>query len=55
MYWLESLMNKPPKKNRKYPPFWEKFIPIFLTLISLAIIGLILVALSVVLGYLPVE
>jgi len=47
-------MNKPTKNNRKYPPFWEKFIPIFLTLIGLALVVLLLVALSVVLGYFPV-
>jgi hypothetical protein len=46
-------MEKTKKKIRKYPPFWEKFIPYFLAVISLAIIGLVVVALSVVFGIFP--
>jgi hypothetical protein len=43
-------MSGSDKDPRKYPPFWDKFIPIFLAVIALAILGLILVALSVILG-----
>jgi hypothetical protein len=45
-----STMSGSDKDTRKYPPFWDKFIPIFLAVIALAILGLILVALSVILG-----
>lgn len=43
-------MNGSDNDTRRYPPFWEKFIPVFLAFIALAILGLILVALSVILG-----
>lgn len=46
-------MEKSFKKKRAYPPFWEKFIPYFLGAISLAILFLIIIALSVVLGIFP--
>lgn len=46
-------MEKRPNNKPKYPPFWEKFIPYFIAAISLAILGLIVVALSVVLGIFP--
>lgn len=47
-------MNGFDRNDRKYPPFWEKFIPVFLAVIALAILGLVLVALSVIFGWLPI-
>jgi hypothetical protein len=46
-------MEKNKKKIRTYPPFWDKFIPYFIAVISLAILGLVIVALSVALGIFP--
>lgn len=46
-------MEKPNKTKPTYPPFWDKFIPYFIAAISLAILGLVAVALSVVLGIFP--
>lgn len=43
-------MNGSEKKSRQYPPFWEKFIPVFLVVITLTILGLIAFALFVILG-----
>ncbi len=47
-------MVKHANNKHKYPPFWDKFIPYFLGTISLAILGLVFVALAVVLGFIPV-
>ena len=46
-------MNKKQSKRRKYPPFWEKFIPFFLVFIGLGILFLLIVAISVAFGIWP--
>ncbi len=47
-------MMKPPGKNpRSYPPFWEKFIPFFLVVITLVVFGLVALALAVIMGVFP--
>lgn len=46
-------MSGNDKPRRSYPPFWEKFIPYILGLIGLIVLGLVLLALSVVLGVYP--
>jgi hypothetical protein len=47
------MKSKQPEK-RKYPPFWEKFIPVFLFLIALVIIFFIVVAIMAALNILPI-
>lgn len=44
---IQSPHRRPP---RRYPPFWERVIPIILILIGLAILVLIGISLAVVLG-----
>jgi hypothetical protein len=46
------MSNKIPKKSKKrsYPPFWEKFIPIALIIITAIIAFLIFVTIRVALG-----
>jgi hypothetical protein len=45
--------KKPIPPPRRYPPFYEKAVPIALGIIALAIIVLIIIALSVLLGVFP--
>lgn len=49
---MEKRENQTPQK-RRYPPFWEKFIPVALIIIVVIIAILLLVVLSVALGLLP--
>ena len=44
--------NQTPLK-RRYPPFWEKFIPIALGTIVVIIIILLLIAIAVATGIFP--
>jgi len=44
---------KHASQPKKYPPFYEKVVPIALVVIALAIIALIVIALSVVFGVFP--
>ncbi|NOQ40315.1 MAG: hypothetical protein GQ562_08350 [Anaerolineales bacterium] len=49
-------MKKPEVQttpNRRYPPFWEKFIPIALGTIVVIIIILLLIAIAVATGIFP--
>ena len=43
----------PRPQKRQYPPIYEKFVPIALGVIALAILGLLLISLAVVLGWIP--
>ena len=43
--------NAPPE--RKYPPFYEKLIPLALVAILVAIVVLLLIILAVILGLFP--
>jgi hypothetical protein len=46
--------KQPPKsKKRPYPPFWEKFIPVAVLIISAIIAFLIFVIIRVALGMPP--
>lgn len=50
------VMSKKSKKTqtkREYPPFWEKFIPVALVLITGIIVLLLIVIISVALGIFP--
>lgn len=42
-----------PSRQRRYPPFWEKAVPILLAIIVVVIVVLLLIALAVVLGRFP--
>jgi hypothetical protein len=44
--------NRPPPK-RRYPPFYERFVPIALGIIALVIIVLLVIIVSVALGLFP--
>lgn len=39
--------------KRRYPPFWERFVPIALGIILVIIVALLLIAISVALGLFP--
>ncbi len=45
--------NRPTPENRRYPPFYEKAIPIALVLIALVILVLLVAILAVILGVFP--
>jgi len=42
--------NKVSRKKRKYPPFWDKIIPILIVLIIVIIAVLIIATIRVALG-----
>jgi hypothetical protein len=42
-----------PAAKRRYPPFYERFVPIALGIIALVIIVLLLIIVSVALGAFP--
>lgn len=44
--------NQTPLK-RRYPPFWEKFIPIALGIIAVIIVILLLIIIAIALGVFP--
>ena len=49
-------MKKPEDQttpNRRYPPFWEKFIPIALGIITVIIVILLLIIIAIALGLFP--
>ena len=45
-----SVKNDPKRKKRRYPPFWEKFIPVALIIIVWIIAFLIFIIIRVALG-----
>ena len=45
--------SKKPQTKRQYPPFWEKFIPGALVVITGIIILLLIVIISIALGIFP--
>ena len=45
--------DKKKKSSRKYPPFWERFVPIALAILGIVVIGMMIVAVSVALGVFP--
>ena len=49
---MPKISNKPQTK-REYPPFWEKFIPVALIVITGIIVLLLIVIISVALGIFP--
>ena len=56
--WREEqyYMKKPEEKTipkRRYPPFWEKFIPIALGIIAVIIVILLLIIIAVFTGIFP--
>jgi hypothetical protein len=44
--------NQTPHK-RRYPPFWEKFIPIALGIITVIIVILLLIIIAIAFGFFP--
>jgi hypothetical protein len=47
-------MTKHSEVNkRSYPPFWEKFIPLFLGIMGLIITIMIVIVFAVVFGFFP--
>lgn len=49
----DSNKERPQPSARKYPRFYETFVPIALGLIALAVVVLLLIVAAVVLGLLP--
>jgi hypothetical protein len=48
------MAEKPERPDpRRYPPFWEKAVPIIVALIGVIVLGLAIVAASVALGIFP--
>jgi hypothetical protein len=45
--------KKSPPADRRYPPFWERAVPIALGVIAVVIVILLLIAMAVVLGWFP--
>jgi hypothetical protein len=41
------------KEPRQYPPLWEHAVPIIIILIALLVLGLVIVAAAVALGFFP--
>lgn len=46
-------MEKKESKTRRYPPFWERFIPIVLAILGFVIVGMMIIAVTVALGVFP--
>jgi uncharacterized integral membrane protein len=48
-------MDQKNKKStqRRYPPFWERAVPVVLTILGIVIVGIVIVAISVALGIFP--
>jgi uncharacterized integral membrane protein len=48
-------MDAERKSNspREYPPFWERAVPVILTILGVVIVGMIIVAFLVALGLFP--
>jgi len=45
--------SKKLQTKREYPPFWEKFIPVALIVITVIVVFLLIVIISVALGIFP--
>ena len=45
--------SKKPQIKREYPPFWEKFIPVALIVITGIVVFLLIVIICVALGIFP--
>jgi hypothetical protein len=45
--------KRPNSEPKRYPPFWEKWVPVLVTIIVLIVVGLIVVALAVIIGWFP--
>ncbi len=45
--------SSPPPVKRRYPPFYERAVPIALAIIALAMIALLLIIFGVAVGVLP--
>ena len=50
---IMNINENQSKKRRQYPPFWEKFIPLAIGIISVIAIILIIIILVVALGLFP--
>ena len=46
-------IEKRKSKTRRYPPFWERFVPIVLAILGFVIVGVMIVAVTVALGLFP--
>jgi hypothetical protein len=42
-----------PTPPRRYPPFWERSVPIFVVIIAFLVVGLAIVAAGIALGIFP--
>jgi hypothetical protein len=49
---MKNNQNHSPKK-RQYPPFWERFVPIAVSIILGIVVILILIILAVAIGLIP--
>ncbi len=45
--------EKSPSAERRYPPFWERAVPIALGVIALVVVVLLIIAIVIVLGLFP--
>ncbi len=45
--------EKPKTPDRRYPPFWEKIVPIAIAIIAVIIIALLIISIAVGLGLFP--
>ena len=48
---MKSEKKPIPRKHREYPPIYEKIVPVFLIVLALLVIGLLIAAFGVVLGF----
>ncbi len=46
-------MERKQGSPKEYPPFWERAVPIFLGILGVFIVGMIIVVISVALGFFP--
>jgi hypothetical protein len=46
-------IDKKDMNPRRYPPFWERFVPIVLAILGVVIAGMMVVAVSIALGIFP--
>ena len=39
--------------RRRYPPFWEKAVPVFVVVMGFVILLMLVIAIAVILGFFP--
>ena len=48
---MKSEKKSPSREQREYPPIYEKIVPVFLVVLAFVVIGILIAAVGVVVGF----